>query len=693
MYCTSCGNKITDDSRFCPVCGARIRTAKEEAMSETGRLVSEAKNGDQTAISALYEMTYSQVYYTVKSMIKDEDTVFDILQDSYLKAFSHLDRFEGAEGFAPWVRQIAANTARDHLRKKKPLLFSELNTGDENETPVEELIEDERPSSMPEVVIEQEETKRLIREIIEELPEDQRAAIGMYYYEEMSVKEIAASMGATENAVKSRLLYGRRKIEKKVRELEKKGTKLYGLSPLPFLLLLFSLLRAKGQEVSDPTILRTVLESTAALGAASGTAAGAAAVAGTAGASAGAAAAGTAAGTAAGMSTLKAVLLGIAAAVAVAFATAGILKVALPDRTSEHIEETTVFEEATAETPAAEPTEETEASGQEIQSSESETEPDPLAEALEAYRKILGQAESFNFGEDAVPDGTYVYALEQMHREDTVPTLLLCQNGKDYIDHIRIFYYDGASRTVLEPERVLTKGVAQIGGYRGGLAMMGDGNGMMVSEFGSMRGDMYISRAVRSGEQISLRLEYQGHLDDDDPYRGNAREIVWYERSDPAGFEAYGEAGEGDTTEQDAVISADTEDALSRWIAKEEAAGRVVLAGTVNTYNYDEVVALQGQPDPNAQWSDKSWTYRIIVLDEPQMLSGHQDVDSVERKVSMILVGLRGSSGYELVPFADIPASFDGQHIIFSVSRDLSFPSGTDLPLGQPMTRDVHLPD
>ena len=280
-----------------------------------------------------------------------------------------------------------------------------------------------------------------------------------------------------------------------------------------------------------------------------------------------------------------------------------------------------------------------------------------------------------------------------MHLDDAVPTLLLCQNGKDYIDHVRIFYYEVDSGTILKPERVLTKGVAQVGGYRGGLSMMGDGNGIMVSEFGAMRGDMYLSRAVRSGETITLRLEYQGHLDDSDPYRENAREITWYELSDSAGFEKYSETRQSDSAEQDAEVSANTEDALSKWIAKEEAAGRVVLEGTVNTYTYDEVVALQGQPDPNAQWADRSWTYRIIVLDEPQRLSGHQDIDTVERTVSMILVGLRGSTGYELVPFADIPASYDGQHIIFSVSRDLSFPSGTDLPLGQPITRDIHLPD
>lgn len=211
MNCTSCGKQIADDAARCPYCGTPV--SQGDALAE---LVAAARTGDQEAIGALYEKTYSKVYYTVKSMIREEDTVFDIVQDAYMKAFGHLDSFQGDTKFLPWVRRIAANVARDWLRKKRPMLFTEVNSDDGQETPVEELLPDERGENLPEQVIEQEETKRLIREIIDELPEDQRAAIGMFYYEEMSVKEIAAAMGVSESAVKSRLMYGRDKIERKV---------------------------------------------------------------------------------------------------------------------------------------------------------------------------------------------------------------------------------------------------------------------------------------------------------------------------------------------------------------------------------------------------------------------------------------------------------------------------------------------
>ena len=230
------------------------------SAADAAELVRRAKGGDQEALSDLYEQSYGQVYYTVKSMVRNEDDVFDILQDSYIKAFSHLDSFEGGEKFTAWVRQIAANTARDWMKKTRPMLFSELEEVSGADLPAEEWFEDERADHLPECVIERSETSRLIREILDELPEDQRAAIGMYYYEELSVKEIAAAMDASENAVKSRLLYGRRKIEKKVRELEKKGTKLYGLAPVAFLLWLLRGRKADAAEMPDAALRQRILE-------------------------------------------------------------------------------------------------------------------------------------------------------------------------------------------------------------------------------------------------------------------------------------------------------------------------------------------------------------------------------------------------------------------------------------------------
>lgn len=237
-------------------------------MSEfTDKLIRKVAAGDQDAITELYELTYSSVYKTVKSMIADEDTVLDIVQDSFIKGFQSLDQLDAPENFRAWMKRIATNKAKDHLKKKKPILFTDMASEDGEDID----FRDDCLDHCPEEVLDRKETARLMQEILATLSEDQRLVIGMFYYEEMSVREIAETLGCSENTVKSRLNYGRKKVEVKVKELEKRGTKLYSLAPLPFLLWLFRM-DAEAAEIPSGAVLEAVTAECAATGAAAGSA-------------------------------------------------------------------------------------------------------------------------------------------------------------------------------------------------------------------------------------------------------------------------------------------------------------------------------------------------------------------------------------------------------------------------------------
>ena len=230
MYCNRCGAELTDEMSFCPKCGAPAQNRF------TKELIDQAISGDQEAIATLYTSTYNPVYKSIRSVIKDEDAAMDILQDAYMYGFQKLDTLENPNRYLAWMKVIAVNRSKDYLKKKKPALFSELSDDDSNL--VLDFKED-RLDVLPDQKLDRAETARLMNEILNTLSEDQRMAVGMYYYEEMSVGQIAEIMECSTGTVKSRLNYARKKIETKVLELEKQGVKLYGLSPIVFLRLLY----------------------------------------------------------------------------------------------------------------------------------------------------------------------------------------------------------------------------------------------------------------------------------------------------------------------------------------------------------------------------------------------------------------------------------------------------------------------
>ena len=247
MYCSNCGKKIPDSSSFCPYCGKSVKAASpvtaagKAAAGQNGTdfalLVEGVRKNDQNAIAVLYDATAKKALYIARDMLKDEDMAEDVLQDSYVKAFSSLDLLSNPAGFQPWFDTIVINKCRDELRKKKPVLFSAMASDDDNDPTLE--FEDTGDTFSPEANVDYSETQRIIREMIDSLSDPQRIATTLYYLEGMSTADIAKVMGCSEGTIKSRLSLARGNIKKQVEALEKQGTKLYCVPFLPFLYWLF----------------------------------------------------------------------------------------------------------------------------------------------------------------------------------------------------------------------------------------------------------------------------------------------------------------------------------------------------------------------------------------------------------------------------------------------------------------------
>ena len=533
MYCGHCGKKISEDSNFCVFCGQP--TELQKPQNELEEFVRKARAGDKDAFGVLYNNTYNQAFYTVKSMIKDDDAVNDILQDSYVKAFMHMDSFKGDDKFLPWIKQIAANTARDWLKKKKPMLFTDLND-DDDDMAFEEQIEDEREENIPEKLIEQKETIRLVREIVDSLPDDQRAVIGMYYYENKSVNDIASAMGASQSAIKSRLKYGRDKIKAKVEELESRGTRLYGLAPFTFWLLLIRNMKGFTTElIPDANILHNIMESIDGIsynmtktghtgkGNVKAPGAGAAATTGSVGAA-------------------KIILIALISTTVIGGGVFGISKIIGGSSAGKEVVEDTIDKNSLSD--KVESTlEETEAkeSTEAVESTEATESISPNDEALEQYKIVVEQASTYKFSDDYYfsPTGNYQYALVKMKSDDLVQTLLLAQEVSNGDSYVRLFKYDTDTKVMHQPYKPPIEVNFSNGRNSANISLdkMANGNGLRIFGVSRGRGDVLIQKVTLAGDNLNIENIYTGRLDDNIPAEFDGAEIEWHNISDLSGFD------------------------------------------------------------------------------------------------------------------------------------------------------------
>ena len=172
MKCSKCGQELSDNANFCRECGSPI-------IRNKSYLVQRARENDQEALAEIYRISSPAVYRVIRILIKDEDTVYDILQDTYIKGFTRLDQLQNPERLVPWFKMIANNLAKDWLKKSKPIFFTDMSGGEElGDISFEESIEDERTDLNPEMAIDEKEARCLVMEILDQFPEDQRMIIG-----------------------------------------------------------------------------------------------------------------------------------------------------------------------------------------------------------------------------------------------------------------------------------------------------------------------------------------------------------------------------------------------------------------------------------------------------------------------------------------------------------------------------------
>ena len=215
-------------------------------MKKIKELVSSAKSGNKKSFDKLYELTHNDVWYNCLSLLKDEENAKDIMQETYITAFLKLNTLKDEEKFCGWLTAIATNKSKNKLKGKV-----EYQIDDEvliAKTETDELM-------LPEEYITKTEKRKVLLQIMEDtLSFNQYQTVLMFYFDEMSISEIAQGLEISEGTVKSRLNSSRAKMKTAIEDYEKKsGDKLHGVVVVPFFTTIFKE-EAKSLAVPNITI-------------------------------------------------------------------------------------------------------------------------------------------------------------------------------------------------------------------------------------------------------------------------------------------------------------------------------------------------------------------------------------------------------------------------------------------------------
>jgi RNA polymerase sigma-70 factor (ECF subfamily) len=178
-------------------------------------------NGDTNAFSILVERYKDLVYTLAIRMVKHKEEAEEITQDTFIKAYKSIHKFKGDSKFSTWIYRVAYNTCLDAIKKHKKL---------QSNVPINEYTEHEVKAIDNALdIMEAKERSVVIKNCIEKLPSEDAFLMTLYYYEELSLDEIADITGLKANNVKVKLFRSRKKLATILKkELDNETIESYG---------------------------------------------------------------------------------------------------------------------------------------------------------------------------------------------------------------------------------------------------------------------------------------------------------------------------------------------------------------------------------------------------------------------------------------------------------------------------------
>ncbi len=170
-------------------------------------LLKRYREGDETAFREIVERYKNSLYSFLRRFLNRQDLVEDVFQETFLQLFASRDSFDTSRPLRPWLFTIAANKAKDALRKMQRHSSMSIgaiaDSGDVSVDDVLNILTSYKTTPADEVTME--ETARRVREVVADMPENLRGILILAYFEQFSYKHMAEILSIPIGTVKSRL--------------------------------------------------------------------------------------------------------------------------------------------------------------------------------------------------------------------------------------------------------------------------------------------------------------------------------------------------------------------------------------------------------------------------------------------------------------------------------------------------------
>ncbi|MVT74142.1 RNA polymerase sigma factor [Bradyrhizobium cajani] len=212
MSGTKRNKQVTAMQRTAAGLSADARTS-EIRISEA-ELIDRARGRDEAALREIMQSNNRRLYRLARGILRSDSEAEDVVQETYVRAFTHLDGFRGDSGLSTWLSRIAINEALGRARSARPHV--ELDAVPEEALDAQIIKFPASPPGDPERTMAQREIQRVVERAIDELPDVFRMVFVARVMEGMSIEETADLLGVKPETVKTRLHRARTMLRENV---------------------------------------------------------------------------------------------------------------------------------------------------------------------------------------------------------------------------------------------------------------------------------------------------------------------------------------------------------------------------------------------------------------------------------------------------------------------------------------------